>query len=87
MGQLLQHNIEAIHRLLIINDVPVVVFSRDELSEETLMASGNFELFWYCFYDGKFYGSMEVLPNLEKVEEQVELLLVQARETINNLTE
>lgn len=85
MAAHLQNDIEAIHRLVNIEDTPVVVFSRDEISEETLMASGNFELFWYAFYDGKFYGSMEILPNLDNVEEQVELLLKQAKQTIEQL--
>lgn len=84
---MLQHNIEAIHRLTIVEGLPVMVFSRDELSEETLLPSGSFELFWYTFNekDGKFYGSMEVIPNLENIEENVELLMKQAAQTIAGL--
>lgn len=82
---MLQHNIEAVHRLIIIDGVPVVVFSRDELSEETLLPSGSFELFWYAFFNEKFYGDMVVIPNLENIEDNVNLLLVQAEQTITEL--
>lgn len=85
MSKLLQHNIEAIHRLIIVDDVPVVVFSRDELSEETMLPSGNFELFWYCFFNDKFYGGMEVLTDLQDIERDVEILVTQAREQISKL--
>lgn len=82
MAKLLQHNIEAVHRLTIINGVPVVVFSRDELSEETLLPSGNFELFWYGFKDNKFYGGMEVLADLNDIERDVEILLEHAKQSL-----
>lgn len=82
MAKLLQHNIEAVHRLTTIEGVPVVVFSRDELSEETMLPSGNFELFWYAFFNGQFYGAMEVLADLNDIERDVEILLEHAIKTI-----
>ncbi len=85
MAKLLQHSIEAIHRLTIIEGVPVVVFTRDEISEETLMASGNFEIFWYAFIDNKFYGAMEVLADLVDIERDVNIMLTQATESIKKI--
>ncbi len=82
MSKLLQHNIYAIHRLTIIDEVPVVVFSRDELSEETMLPSGNFELFWYAFVNNKFIGGIEILADLNDIERDVEILLEHARESI-----
>ena len=78
MSKLLQHNIEAIHRLTIIEGVPVMVFTRDELSEETLLPSGKFEIFWYANLGDRLIGSMEVLPNLDNIEEEVKLALQSA---------
>jgi len=85
MAKLLQLNIEAIHRLVIIDDVPVMVFTRDELSEETLLPSGKFEIFWYVNFKGKFYGGMEVLADLKDIERDVEIMLGHAKETLKNL--
>lgn len=83
MEKLLQHNIEAIHRLITIDDnVPLMVFTRDELSEETLLPSGKFELFWYINYKDKMYGSMEIIADLNDIERDVELMIKHAKETL-----
>ena len=82
MAKLLQHNIEAIHRLKVIQKIPVVVFSRDELSEETLLPSGNFELFWYANIDNTYHGAMEVLNDLNDIERDVEIMLKSAEDFI-----
>lgn len=83
MAELLQHNIEAIHRLITIDDnVPLMVFTRDELSEETLLPSGKFELFWYINYKDKMYGSMEVIADLNDIERDVEVMIKHAQETL-----
>lgn len=82
---MLQHNIEAVHRLTIIEGVPVVVFSRDELSEETMLPSGSFELFWYAYFNKRFYGDMVVLADLEDIERDVNILLEQATKTLIEL--
>lgn len=82
---MLQHNIEAVHRLTIIEGVPVVVFSRDELSEETMLPSGKFEIFWYGFFNDTFYGDLMVVSDLEELEQYIQILLDQAQATIKNL--
>ena len=86
MAKLLQHNIEAIHRLITLDgNVPVVIFTRDELSEETMLPSGKFEIFWYMTYNDQFYGSIDVIDTLDNIEKEVERMLEHAKQTLHEL--
>jgi hypothetical protein len=83
MAKQLQHRIEALHRLVTLEDnVPLVVFTRDEQDEETFLPSGKFEIFWYFTYNDQFYGSTEVLADLADIERDVELMVTHAKETL-----
>lgn len=77
--------LKSLHKLTVVEGVPVVIFSNTELDEETLQPTGKIELFWYAFFNGTFYGDVVTFEGAELIAENVGIIFTSAVEKVKTI--